>query len=587
MITASLPVRQVSLWRSVVKLFRLRLLLFYMNFKRAKTRRKVGYVVLGIVILAALGGIFALSWGALALLRSPSLAQYFDPIPLLRSVPVLILTSAFVGLVFTSFGVLLQALYLANDMDFLLSAPVPMRAVFITKLVQAILPNFSLILLFGLPVLYGLGLSAGYPLAYFILVPVIFLAVALSAAGLSSLLVMGIVRIFPARRVAEVLAFLGAIFSFLCSQSGQLSNRMNFSETQVANAAQSLTQLDSPWNPLAWAGHGLIDLSEGRWLLGLGGILLSLGLASGIFYLALSVAERLYYTGWARIQIGTRRRKAVRQPAAVVQPGRKAAPLAWLTRQIPAPVRGLVVKDWLVLRRDLRNMSQLITPLIFGLIYSVFLFRGNERGLSGSREIPGQFGMVLSNLLVYANVGISLFVGWTLQSRLALMGFSQEGKSYWLLKTSPLKPWRLLLAKYSIAYLPTLIIGWLFLWIITIVRQGSLETMLFGMGVVALSTAGAVGLNLAFGVAGANFKWEDARQMMRGTTSCLAAIASMAYLFISLAAFFGPPILVELLGGPAILGQIAGLVVGGLIGLLCAIIPLRVIYPRVEKIGEE
>ena len=91
-------------------------------------------------------------------------------LPFLEAVPVLILTELFLGILLTSFGVLLQALYLSGDMDFLLAAPVPIRAVFIAKLLQAVLPNFGLIALFGLPVLFGLGMSEGYNLLYYPLV---------------------------------------------------------------------------------------------------------------------------------------------------------------------------------------------------------------------------------------------------------------------------------------------------------------------------------------------------------------------------------------------------------------------------------
>jgi len=58
-------------------------------------------------------------------------------------------------------GVLLQALYLSNDMDFLLAAPIPIRAVFLTKLLQAVLPNFILVMLIGLPVCSVLEWKAG------------------------------------------------------------------------------------------------------------------------------------------------------------------------------------------------------------------------------------------------------------------------------------------------------------------------------------------------------------------------------------------------------------------------------------------
>ncbi len=90
--------------------------------------------------------------------------------PFLQSVPVLVFAALFLGILFSSFGVLLQALYLSGDMDFLLTSPVPIRAVFVTKLLQAVLPNFGLIALFGLPVLFGLGLSGHYNILYYPLV---------------------------------------------------------------------------------------------------------------------------------------------------------------------------------------------------------------------------------------------------------------------------------------------------------------------------------------------------------------------------------------------------------------------------------
>ena len=84
------------------------------------------------------------------------------PHPFLESIPSMLVSIAAIGILLTSFGVLLQALYLAGDMDFLMSAPLPIRAVFIAKLVQAVLPNFGMMCLFTLPILFGLGISSGY-----------------------------------------------------------------------------------------------------------------------------------------------------------------------------------------------------------------------------------------------------------------------------------------------------------------------------------------------------------------------------------------------------------------------------------------
>jgi hypothetical protein len=324
---------------------------------------------------------------------------------------------------------------------------------------------------------------------------------------------------------------------------------------------------------------------EGRWLLGLGQVSLFLLVAGGIFYLALSAAERLYYTGWARIQVGGMKKKTAR--SAPVQAAQAAPLLTRLTGWIPNPVRGIMIKDWILMRRDLRNFSQLITPLIFGVVYGFVLLGNRGEVPPGRGEMPAQVELGLSHLLIYANIGLTLFVCWMIQSRLALMGFSAEGKSYWLLRASPIPPGRLLLAKFLVAFLPTLLLGWLFLIAISLAQNSSPQVFIYGLGVVAFSIAGAVGVNLSFGVTGARTDWEDPRHMLRSTTGCLASLASFAYLFVCLVCFFGPPLAVVFLGGTELRGYIIGMVLGGVVSLACAVIPPRLVIQRVARVGEE
>ncbi len=573
-----------GLWHYVWKLLRLGWLISFNTLRRAKLNHKIGYLAGALVALAVAAGVFAASWAILAFLRSPALARFVDPALFLPGVPALILTGAFVSTLLFSFGVLLQALYLANDLDFLLSAPVPIRAVFVAKLLQAILPNFGLVSLFCLPLLYGLGAAEGYHILYYPLVVVVLAVLALVAAGLASLLVMGVVRVFPARRVAEVLGLLTGLISFLCTQLSFFSRSARFSRAQMSQVLDALAYLNAPWSPLAWAGRGLADIGEGRWLTGAGSLLLTVGLASAIFVVTLSTAERLYYTGWARLQGGTRRKKAAR----VSRPGtEKTVPLASLVdRVVPSAVRGLIVKDALVIRRDLRNMSQLLIPLIVGVIYTMTLIQSGGRPPAGRGEAPAWFMQAFRNVLVYGNVGISLFVTWSLTSRLAMMGFSQEGRHYWLLKTAPISAGRLLAAKFMVAYLPALALGWGFLLAISLMQGADLFALLFGMSVVALCSSGIAGINLAFGVAAANLEWGDPRQMVRRTAGCAGTLAGAGYMIVTLALFFGPLIGFALLGWSETAAQFVSLIAGGAASLACAIVPLWLVYDRVPRIGE-
>ena len=323
-------------------------------------------------------------------------------------------------------------------------------------------------------------------------------------------------------------------------------------------------------------------LGERQWLPAGGLLILSLGLAFLIFGVALTTAERLYYTGWANIKDNRRRKKVSKAARPVVeQPAGRLA-----RRFIPPAVRAVMVKDYFVLRRDLRNMSQLVTPLIFGIIYAVLFLRGGGQPELGRGEAPAWFNAVVTNLFVYINVGISLFVGWMLLSRLGGMSFSQEGKNYWMLKAAPVSAVQLISAKFLVAFLPALVLGWAFLLVITLVQRASLSLLLFTLPVVALCIAGNAGLNLTFGILGANMNWEDPRHMQRGGISCLGALVSVIYMGISLALFFSPAIIMSLFKLPAPVGQLTGLLVGGIFSLACAAVPLWLVKKRVPLLGE-
>jgi hypothetical protein len=582
--------------------------------RRAKLGRKIGYVFLLLLGVALIAFAVFLTWGFLRLMNSPTLQQVMAQQPesdrllnMLANIPVLITSGAFIVLLLTSFGVLLQALYLAKDMDFLLAAPLPMRAVFLAKMIQSLLPNLGLVSLFGVPILFGLGAAWKFPAVYYPLVVVVMIALAFSASGLASLLVMAVVRIFPARRVAEVLGFIGAIVTFICSQSGNL---MRFEEINGDQALQTLSlaeRFNQAWLPLTWAGRGLSAVGERDWLAGIGYLALVLGVAVLVFWLSLEVCERLYYSGWSSLQAVAKQRRPARKPVPLknqegsgrsvqatvgmalslgeqetLQPARET----WLQRILPAPVLALARKDALVLRRDLRNLSQLVTPLIFGVMYGFVLFRGGEDAFVGSGQAPEAVLVGLRSLSVFGSVLLSLFVSWSLIARLAGMGFSAEGASYWLVKSAPVPAGQLIWAKFLVAYVPTLLLSGVYLVIISLLQNQSLRLLPFSLPAIALIIAGDCGINLAFGIAGARLDWQDPRHMVRFSTGCLSALATLAYMVLSVILFFGPTLLAEILGIGRGWGLLTGLVLAGVLALTSAILPLFMVKARVLRLGE-
>lgn len=583
----AIPAPDARILPAVWKLLVLRVRITINEFRHAKLRRKIGILFLWLLLLGFAAFLLFMSKLLLGFLASPDLAQYvqMDVLPLMRMIPALTFTALFMGILLTSFGVLLQALYLSGDMDFLLASPVPIRAVFMAKLLQATLPNFALVCLFGLPMLYGLGMSLGYNLLFYPLVLIVMILLALAAAGISSLLVMLVVRVLPPRRAAEILGFIGAILGMTCSQIGNFANaygdKANISGAQVNTL---LTNANSPWLPLNWAGRGLVAVGEGRWLEGLGLVGLTLGITAVAFWFSLNTAERWYYSGWAGMQVIARKKKPVRTP----RPAEAEATSVSLgfARFLSAPVLGILQKDFTTLWRDLRNLSQLITPLIMGVIYSLILFRNGGNIPVGRGEAPGYFMDSLRMLLAYSNVGMSLFVGWMLLSRLAGMGFSMEGKNYWMLKVAPVRSSQLLTAKFLVAYLPTLGLGLIFLVGISILQKLSALEFLYSLVTVVLCQAGMTGILLSFGVAGANFTWDDPRKINAGGMGCLGQLLTMLFLPISFLLFIAPIGLVTFINLPVIYGYLFGLLLGSTVSIGCAIFPLWLVRKRVERLGE-
>jgi hypothetical protein len=574
--------RSLSLGRAIWLLLRLRGRILLSGFRRASLRRKVSLGALGLLIGYILVILYLGSRGLIGLLGSPEIGLTSQQTGLLLdSLPTILTSASFIFILMTSFGLLLQALYLARDMDFLLSAPLPAHAVFASKLLEATIPNFLLLLGISLPVLFGLGAAGDYGLPFYLMAPPMLAAMALAAAGSSGVLVMVIARWFPPRRVAEVLGFAGALASILCSQTGTLTAGRSLDPQRAGRALEMVSRLNSPWSPLAWAGRGLLGLGRSQWLPGAGLSLLALLAAGTVFAVTLQLAERLYASGWARMLTGGIRRAAARrirpQSLRLSTRGRLDRPHSVLL--------AIITKDFKVLRRDLRSLSQILTPLIIGIVYAVLL-------IGGGSPMPAEaLGSVwaqdfLRQLGTLSVLGISLFVGWTLATRLAAISFAHEGQGYWLLKVSPVSSGMLLLSKYALVYLPTAALAALFVVAVGLLNRLSPAQLAFALGASTMSLAGLAGVSLAFGVAGANLEWDDPRHMMRGGAGCLSLIVGAIYLLFDVALFmlpaFGLPALGVSPGWSAVLGTGAG----SSFALVCAVLPPRMVLRRVDRMGE-
>jgi ABC-2 type transport system permease protein len=334
---------------------------------------------------------------------------------------------------------------------------------------------------------------------------------------------------------------------------------------------------------MVWAGKGLVALGKGQWSAAGELLVPAILLTSVVFYLALLTSERLYATGWSNLQ-NNRRKPKSKTAVPAVSTAKESKPNLF-AKMLPPAIRAILVKDMLLYRRELRNVSRLITPLILGVIYAFSLLSSGGKGFEGQGDAPAWFMNTLSSLIVFADVMLALFMGWMLVASLAGLGFSIEGRSYWMLKSAPVSSRQLLASKFLVSYLPSLGLSTLYLVVLQVVKGTSLVSAVISLLAVALSLAGLTGIFLAFGTYGAKFDWDNPAQINQ-SMGCVSSLVSMIYLVICFGFFIIPAIVAGLLGLPVLVGQLVGLLFGGAVNVAAVLIPLGMAEKRVATLGE-
>ncbi len=508
-----------SLWSDTWLLMQLRWMVGWNTFRSSRLIRKI-FGVIGTLSIIIFGGGFSAFVGLTAGTLLRRFPQYgFEPL-----IPGLILTATTLILLLNSFGVALGSLFLSNDLELLMAAPVSRRAVLISKILDGMTTYFALTIVLAGPALvtYGFGLEYG-PL-YYIFMVLSLLAVPLLPAAIGSLAVMVIARFAPARRVREAMGLAAALFGVTCSVLSNTSrfwassNNIDIDRTSINGLLDIVHQIANLPIPSMLAGHGLV--AAGTWNIGLALIDLSsfILIAVGSFAITIWLADTLYAAGWLRMQSsGSANRSAKR----VAQDSKRSGMLG-----DAAPPMAIALKDWRVLPRDLRNFAQFLAPLFLLPVIYLNFFSGGRDNIN-ALELTNQ---AARGLVDFTNVFVAAAILATASlvlNRGAAIGISMEGKSYWLLKSAPISAWELLLGKFLSAMIPFAILSTLMLLGVAIWRSFSILGTLYGLFGILLLGAGNFAIETGMAVPWANLNWDDPRRMNSGWGGLIAMIGSV------------------------------------------------------------
>lgn len=484
---------------------------------RAERGLIVTFAVLGVAFWGTVFG--GIGW----LVTSFYEVEVFGPI-LTRKLLELLCLSLFGLLCFSNVVTALSTFYLADDLELVLAMPVARPAFHAARLVDTIAQSSWMMGLFGLPVfvIYGVTYSAGWP--YYALLLPLTLAFVLIPASFGVIIAGVLVSVFPARRLRELLAFVGimalaALFVGLrLLRPERLMNAESFE-----NLAAYVAELQAPIPmlvPPRWMADTLLALLQDRPFPAVEcGLLISGALA--MTAIGRWITASLYDRGRSRAQEARAARLAT---------------AGWLDRIIriwtwplPDESAAVVEKDVKTFFRDPAQWSQLL------LLAAIIVITLVSVSALPHDMFRGKWGGMWRNTLGFLVLGLVGFVMSAVAARFQFPAVSHEGRAFWLVRTSPISAERFLWAKIWPGLVPMLVIG-------EILAVAS--TRILGAGDFLVLIAAFTALVLAFGISGIavgigalypDFRADNAARVAAGPTGMLFMVASLSLVAVVVA----------------------------------------------------
>ena len=535
-----------------------------------KTENKSGRIILFTLI----GGVFWLFVFGL-LYR---LLRYFHGIPEIGALLAgkllgVMLVSLFGILILSNVVTALSSFFLAKDLDLLVAAPVDWLRLYGAKLLETAVHSSWMVVLIATPVLtaYGFSYEGGFlfPLvAVVAMLPFLFIPAAIGSA-----ITLLLVNIFPARRtrdilsVIAVLAAAGVVLVLRLVRPERLARPEGF--RSLVGFISALRTPTSPWMPSEWAAQGIMSwLGKDPEMLP---FYLLWSTAAVAIVFGAGLHRWLYTRGFSKAQESGER--LVRQGSAGRFVGRLLTPWGVMRRE-------LVLKEMRLFFRDTTQWSQLIllTVLVVVYVFNIKFLPIHGEGVT----------FFLANIIPFVNLILAGFVLASIAARFIFPGISLEGRTLWLLRSSPLEMRQLLWSKFWVGTIPLLVLALVLVFATDVLLEVSGFMMAVSVFTITMMTFAIAGLALGFGALFPKFNTENAAQIPTSFGGLVLMMASVALIALVIVAEARPVYLYAashlMHTQPSIAGLWLGFGGAGLLCLAATFVPIRIAVKRMKEL---
>jgi ABC-2 type transport system permease protein len=485
----------------------------------------------------------------------------------------LILLSLFGILILSNLVTALSSFFLAKDLDLLASAPVDWLRLYASRLIDTLLHSSWMVVLVAVPILTAYGLSYHGGFLFPLVAAGLLLPMLIIPAALGSALTLVLVNVFPARRTRDILSIIavfaagGLLLVLRLLRPERLTRPEGF--RSLVEFISVLRAPTSPWMPSEWTAQGVMN-----WLNftpDLLPIYLLWSTAAAAVVAGALLHRQMYARGFTQAQESGGRNVAGRASGMLLT--RMLRPWGVVRSQ-------LLLKEIRTFFRDTTQWSQLI---LLAVLVAVYVFNVKFLPLHGEGVT-----FFLQNVIPFVNILLAGFVIASIAARFIFPGVSLEGRTLWLLRSSPLDMRMLLWSKFWVGTFPLLILAVALVFITDVLMQVDAFMMAVSIISITLLTFGIAGLALGFGALFPRFETENAAQIPTSFGGLLLMMSAVVLLG-AVVILEARPIYREAAGrlfgfGVGSWEVPAGLALGGALCLLATFVPIRIAIREMKKL---
>jgi ABC-2 type transport system permease protein len=448
-------------------------------------------------------GFIGLTFWSLAFGMLHRVLRYFEAVPEIGA----LLAAKLLGLLLLSFTSILllsniitalSSYFLARDLEMLVAAPVDWLALYVSRLLETTLHSTWMVALLAAPIFVAYGSAYHGGPVFAVLVVAGFVPFVVIPAALGSAITLLLVNVFPARRTRDILSVIGVLAAggvvilVRLLRPEQLARPEGF--RSLIDFIAVLRGPTSPFLPSEWLQRTLMSSLTGTF--DALPLYLLWSSAAAVVVLGALLHRSLYAIGFTKAQ----------------ESAHVAAREGWLTRLTRALLtpfgvlrRELILKELRVFFRDTTQWSQLI---LLGVLVVVYVFNIKFLPLTGEG-----MSFLIVNIIPFLNLAVAGFVLASIAARFLFPSVSLEGRTWWLLRSSPMSMREMLWAKFWVGTLPLLVLALAIVGVTDTLLRVSPFMFAVSIFSVTLLTFAIAGLAIGFGTLYPRFESENAAQI--------------------------------------------------------------------------